>query len=88
MKISGLPTPAAWHLACPACQHNQAATLYRGDTMARRKAAKSKRGVKDLKPRSAKGVKGGGVYRITNVRANTGALGGGSAAGATPIVAG
>jgi hypothetical protein len=41
----------------------------------------------DLSPASAAKVQGGRVYRITNVRANASALAGGSAAGATPVIA-
>jgi hypothetical protein len=38
------------------------------------------------KPQGA-AVKGGRVFRITNVRGNAAGLGGGSAAGATPVTA-
>jgi len=55
-----------------------------------KKSAKRKTTAKDLKVRKRSGgaVKGGGrVFRITNVRGNASQFGGGSAAGATPVIA-
>ena len=51
--------------------------------------AKGKATAKDLRVRKRSGdaVKGGRVFRITNIRANASGLGGGSAAGATPVIA-
>src|SRR5262245_18882895 len=50
--------------------------------------AKGKATARDLRVSKRSGdVKGGRVFRITNVRANATGLGGGSAAGATPVIA-
>ena len=40
-----------------------------------------------LTPEELNQVNGGRIFRITNIRANATSLGGGSAAGATPVIA-
>lgn len=53
------------------------------------KRTKGKATAKDLRvgKRSGAAVKGGRVFRITNVRANAAGIGAGSAAGASPVQA-
>ena len=54
----------------------------------KKKSAKAKGKAKDLRVGKRSGdVKGGRVFRITNVRVNATSIPGGSGAGATPVIA-